>query len=321
MPARQLVVAQFGQESTWATAVVATAKLMGLTDGNLDFVPKHVHPDEMGRMGPSAIIALTEAHATGKLTYTLTYEDILYLLEAAFGTATPSGAGPYTRNYSAPVAAVVSPKLFSIEFGATGASYVMPGALLAKGKISGEAGDLWKAETDWLGKSVATVSLAALSDRTVNPIRMSDTVLSIDTWAGTIGTTAVPATLVSFELDFDTTRHLKVFGGALNPGDHGEKDFTCTLKTVFEFNATAKAYFDALIASGGTLTQRQLRLKATSGTSIAQLDFAGTLVDPDALSQNRDGNMTMTLNWEGTYNTTLGNYLKAQSVNGVATLV
>ena len=66
--------------------------------------------------------------------------------------------------------------------------------------------------------------------------------------------------------------------------------------------------------------QRQIRIKSTSGTSIIQFDFAGSSEESPAYGEDRDGVLTFDVELAGTYNSTLGNYFKAQVVNSVSAM-
>ena len=321
MPSTALRVAQYGIETTWGTAVVATRKMMGLSDVKFKEKNKTIVTPVTGTYAPGTTAALVGQSGEVTVSGVATYEELIWYFDSLFSKVTaPTGTGPYVYAYAAPTSADATPRLFTVEFGTTGALYKAAGALTSKFKISGAAQDYWKFQADYMAKSIATLtSLAALSDNTVTSINAMDTACYIDDWGGTIGTTAITGTLIDFDLEVTTGRHLKQFvGDGVNPTNWGDKQWQGTLTTTLEFNSTAKAYLDALI--GGTLTQRQIRLKATSGTSIVQIDFAGTLDNDIDMFGDRDGNMTVQLKWAGTNNVTLGNWLKASVTNSITTI-
>jgi hypothetical protein len=103
----------------------------------------------------------------------------------------------------------------------------------------------------------------------------------------------------------------------MNPTAHGEAQWEGTLQTVLEFDSTAKAYVDALLSGK---VEKQIEIEATRGDNVATIQFAGTLIGGVPLFGDRDGNMTVELNWEGTFNSTLGNWLKMSVINGVSAL-
>jgi len=111
----------------------------------------------------------------------------------------------------------------------------------------------------------------------------------------------------------NSNRHLKQFAASLTPEDWGDGQWTGTLTTVLEFNATGKAFVDALLAPG--LVQRMIRIAATSAPRAATIDFYGTLVNGVELFSDRDGNITVSLEWAGTYNDTDSQWLTIDIVN------
>jgi hypothetical protein len=124
--------------------------------------------------------------------------------------------------------------------------------------------------------------------------------------------------LISFDLNVSTGRHLKQFAGSLQPTAWGDTQWRGTLTTVVEFEADAKGIVDALVAPG--LVQRLIQIVATSGTHSATIQFAGTLVNGVELFTDRDGNITVSLEWQGTYNDTVSGWFDVDVVNSTATL-
>jgi len=310
---------QLGQENTWGTSVAATAILMGVTDSTFSVEDETYQPEQQGNLYPSSMIHQVKQWAEGEIELDLTYEDILYLLDGVFGDCTPSGTDPYTWDYSAPTNATVAPREYTVEFGMDGAEYKVEGAIFNDFEIEGDLdGDaVWKGTINLLGKAVATTTMASLSERTVELITMADTTLYIDTAGGTIGSTEVSDSLISFTLSVEPGYHLKHFND-LNPTNFGYDRWVGELEMMFEYTADVKAYVDAML--GGSAVERQVRLKATSGTKVAQIDFAGYIVDGVELFDDRDGNTTVALTFQGEYNSQLANWLKFQIVNGVDSL-
>jgi hypothetical protein len=298
---------------------------MGLLDGKLNLIQQTIIPAEIGRHGPGPLAAQGSVRGEGNLRAECTYEDICYLLQGLLGDVSAvGGSAPYSWTYSAPAEeAAVTPHKYSLEGGAAGASYVLHGALFKTLRLTGEAGGLWEMSSDLVGETIGTVSLASLADRTVNLVRMADTSLYVDTWGGTMGSTAVTATLISFELNLETGRHTKLFAGSVSPASYGDDEFSATLRTVLEFNASAKAYFDALIAPA--LIQKFLQIKATTGTDTALKSLAiqmpATLINNVTLFDDREGNMIVSLEWQATMHATFATWLKFVVQNALNALV
>ena len=320
MPASVLRLVQLFSEpaSTWGSAARATVQLIGVNDANLQIVDEVHQGEPQGWLAPAISSAQVSQHGEGSITQDCSYQDICYWLDGAFGKATASAAAgtQYVRNYSAPLNAISSPQTYTMEFGTTDASYRLNGALPATLTISGEAGGVWELSCDLIGQKIETVTMstAPSSTRAVQLVRMADTSFKVGAWANSTHTT-VDATLISFDLTASPGRHLKQFAGSLYPGSHGETRWEGQLETVLEFNSSAKAYVDGLLSG---LVQRRIRLTGTgtpAANRIAQIDFAGTLVDGAELWSDRDGNMTVSLTWNGTYNANLANWLKVKVTN------
>jgi len=297
---------------------------MGVTDRSFEVADENYQSEESGHLAPSSLVAQVRQSVAGSVSFDATYEDLLYLLEGAFGNVSPSGADPYTWAYSAPYGTAPSPQPFTFEYGdpVSGDEYKVSGGIFDHFALSGDVdGDgVWQAQADILGKAKSTVSMAALSARAVELIRMADTALYMDAWSGTIGSTQVSQSLKSFNLDVSPNYHLKWFDGDVSPGNYGHRKWGGTLTVVAEFTASVKAIIDALLSSGGP-QQRLIRLKATSSSHSAQIDFYGSLLNGFTLFEDLDGNLGASLEWTGTYHLTDGAWLGITMINGVASLV
>ena len=98
----RLVRLQLGQESTWGNAATATSILNGVTPmPTITPISKATQFDEQrGSLAPSYTSAQLARGGNFSLTGFATYEDILYLLGAAYGLPTPTGNGA-TKNITA----------------------------------------------------------------------------------------------------------------------------------------------------------------------------------------------------------------------------
>lgn len=323
MGATDFLRVQLGQESAWGTAVAATAWLMGVTDRSFQLEDENYQSEESGHLAPSPLVAQVKQHVSGQISYDLTYQDILYLLEGAFGAVSPSGADPYTWEHAAPYGTAPSPQPFTIEYGDAdaGDEYKIAGGIMDHFTIDGDIdGDgIWQASVDILGAEKSTVTMASLAARAVELIRMADTSVFIDAWGGTIGSTQASSMLKSFSLDVSPNYHLKWFDGDIIPQGQGHKRWEGKLTIVAEYEATAKAIIDALL--GGGVQQRIIRISAASSPHSAQLDFYGTLWDGFELWEDLEGNLGVSLEFNGTYHITDTAWLATEIVNDVSALV
>jgi hypothetical protein len=328
MPASVLRKVQLAKQTAWGTAnTTATVQLTGVTDISLNIVDDVYQPQFMGTLAPSVTTVNMGQHGEASITQAASYQDLPYYLEGVFGTSAASAGAntTYVYKYEAALSQITTAPYYTVQYGSTGAAYQLNGALVGNVTISGEAGGIWEVSADLLGKNVTTKAhTTGLDVRNVDLIRMSDTNIYMTPWTrSTLSTTALSATLISFELTANPQRHLKMFAGSTTPGAHGDSTWESQLTTVMEFNATAKAFVDALKAPA--LVQRQIRIKAATGTTTgareATIDFAGTIVDGVELFGDRDGNMTVSYVWNGTYNTVSTSFLKLRVKNELGSVV
>jgi hypothetical protein len=317
---------QFVAESEWGTIVTAaTHRFQGLTNINLDIDEGIQGSAQLGNMGAPTMMTEVYQEPAGSLDCEASYEDLMYLLHSLFGAGTKTQTtAPFTWTYPAPLQAAATPFKQSAQIGMPGFSYNVGGFLLNKLTIKGEAKGMWTASTDFIAKTALKAVQTTLADTTVNGIRMADSIFSVDTWAGTIGTTPAPITLRSFELSIDAKRHTKFFAGGLGPLSHGCQRWEVELKTTVELNAMSAGWVDAMLAPA--MQQKQIQIKATSGAAAAlksaTINFAGVLsgkVGP--VGADADGNATMDLTWKAQYNSTLTNYLIIILQNALTALV
>lgn len=319
-----LLEVQVGTESTFGTAVTPTARLMGVQNFALDpGVKSKVFHDRRGSLAPGYLANILEVTPAATLETLGTYEDLCYLLDNLLGNASPSGAGPYVRAYSGPIGSVPTPRLLTWVYGDGTNCYKLTSGLISKLTLKGATGAPMTATADLIGASVTAGTKASLSDRTVNVAMGDHMALYVDSWGGTIGSTALANTSYEYELTIDAKRAVDAYFGNILPQSYHEDDgangWDVMLKLKLEFNAADKAQFDALISSS-TLYQRQVRLLSTSSPRIAQLDFAGTSEAAPKFGDDRNGVLAFEVDLKGTYNTALGNYFKASVTNAVSTL-
>lgn len=324
MTMKDMNLTQVGKETTWGTGVTDTAKLMLVDEVKLTpIVESEIFADQRGSMAPGYVAALKKIAAAAKISGVLTYEDAGYWLDSLAGEATPSGAGPYVRAYTAPLTAIpTTPRKMTVYHGETGSGLAsrMTGGLVSKATFKFSSNEGVKYDTDLIGKQIADgQTLAALSDRTASPVMGDHIALYIDAVGGTMGATAIAATAFEMELTIDAQRSLRHYLGALTPGNFNEPRWMTELKMSLELNATTRAYLTSILA-GSSVLQHQIRIKATSSTNVMQFDFAGAYLEAPELFNDVDGVVTVDLNLKGIYNSALANYFKASNTNSVSAL-
>jgi hypothetical protein len=323
MGVKDLNLVQIGKESTWSTPVPQTAKLMGVEE--VKFNPVHQaagYADLRGALAPAHLAALEKVEGKMSIAGLALYEDICYLLDSLFSEATPSGAGPYTRNYTAPTTAAPTPRQNTIAYGQGTDTYGLTSAILNKLTLRGASGAPLRYQSEWIGEIVEPDTLDALSDRAVNLIMGNHGAVYVDTFGGTVGSTAIAATAWSFELVVEANRVLKQYLGNVAPGGYEGGRWKGTLKLSLELNTTSAAYLDSILASSPALYQRLVRLKFsnTANRDLA-IDFAGFTPEGPEVFQDRDGVLTWDLMLSGQYDTgAFANWLKATSINSVSAM-
>ncbi len=335
---RILTFSSTGEAAWGSTGVAPTKKWHGISDDVTFSIVENVEAvPSVGWYGPGPVAAQVSQSAEGTIPGTLTYEDAPNILNGLFthtsgstGNSTGGTTVPYYYAWSAPVTSTQAIATYPMEYGTSGQAYKINGIVFNGLTLSAEAGSYWKFSIPALGKNVETkaaLTTAANIDRTVNPVKMADTTLYVDAFTtGTMGATAISASLINFEFTLDLGRHLKFFAGSAFPQNWGDAKIGGTLRTMLEFGSTAKAYVDALLngststSSTGAAVEKQIRIKASQGSSATlktfALDFAGIIANPIKLWDNRDGNMTVDITWTGKYTTQMANFLAFAVENG-----
>lgn len=312
-------------EASYGTTGATTRKLHGLTDASLVIAEKVEAVPAVGWFGPGPVANRVAQSGEGNIEGICLYEDMPNILNGLFSAigASTSTAAPYAYPYAAPTNSTSVVYTYTLEYGTPSVSYTAMGVVLDGINVKGEAGGYWTYSSPLLAKQVKNVTptTAANVDRSVNPVRMADTTLYLDAFStGTIGTTAISASLISFEADVKMNRHTKTFAGSLYPGSWGDDRTEATLKMVLEFSSTQQTFLQELVGSTGVALQRQIRIQASQDSSASQkimrIDFAGILSENVKLWDDRDGNMTIDLTFTGKHSTALNTWGRFHVENG-----
>jgi hypothetical protein len=315
---------QVGKQSAFATGVVPTAALRGVTGFK-------VIPDQENKVltdmqlsmagGDTAVIASNGG--SGSMEGWASYEDIPYVLDGLMGEATPVFTTVYTRSYAAPIttAGIVAPRLSSFVHGDSSVgAYQLIGGMPTELTLKMAP----KMEVTYtcplIGSTVAADTLETLTTRTVTPIMAGDVAtVFLDPWAGTMGGTALTKCyLRNLELNVKNNRTLRYCIGSLTASDHVTKPWDGTLQMLLEWNSTSKAVIDELV--GGTAAKRQVEVNWVNGTKSLKLQFCGVVQGKPEIFDDDDGVVSVRLTLERLYHGTFANWLKFVSVNSVSTL-
>jgi hypothetical protein len=326
-----LNMVQAAKETTWGTPVAtATAKIMGIRTCTLNPI---TNIDELNEarasLGGGYNLALTDIGVTGQMVMDANYEDLHYWLEGLLGIATPGGAGPYTRAYTAPLtAAVVSPRFNTLQFGQTGSVFQVAGMIPSGITLKGDDSRPVEATIPFFGKQMTAGTITALSDRTVTPMLAGHALLAIDAVGGTMGATAITATGWAWEMTINPKRAGRRFLGVLTPGDWNDQGWDATLKISMEVNATSAAYLTSILATTQNVAplQLQVQVKYDNGlaTTLQRLwcfQFAGYAAAFPSLFNDRGGVQAFDLVLRRSYNTAFAQWFKCNSITNTATIV
>lgn len=324
---------QLGKETTPGTAVAATTIWRGI--GLLNDQREIVHvPEQIGIAMPTDRVYIPKfAAAVTFDPVEATFQQLPYLFEAGVEAETPTqdGSGTdYIYAYSFPGTSIPTLRTYTIEGGDNQLAQEMEYSFVEKIKLSGNAAEGVMMSADWIGRQVTDASFTgALSAPTLiagDHIVFGGSTLHIDAVGGTIGTTAVSNTLLSFELDITTgwrgkwTNLAKYFDFVYWDRD----SFDAKLKLVYEHNAGSDAQRDLYEAA----TPRLFRLQfpgpavATPGTTYStklfRIDCAGVYTEMP--HGDKDGNSTVEANVQIGYDLTAALGLSFLVVNELSAL-
>lgn len=319
----ELFEVQVGEESEWGTAVDPTVKLMGVTECNI--VPIHTVErlqDIRASLQPAYLSIMTEVNGTASLSMFATYEDICYLLGGIFGNPTPSGTGPYTRDYAGPIGTqVVEYSLTLVKGDATGV-VGLSGAIPTSISFEVEKAGVLEVTIEFIGKIVEIDALVVLADRPVTPITGEHAILYVDPFATAAGTTELEDTAWSASIEVDMARTVMQFLGSLEPADWKGPRFDLTIGMRLRWNATSLAYSTAILSpTGPAKYEKVIRLKfSDTANRDLQFDLAGVSEGAPEHWDDEDGVATLEFELMGEYEATLGNSIEITSINEVAAL-
>lgn len=327
---------QAGAEVTWGTIVPATTILPGLE--SIEYGPMDTleEPDELNGIlaattdGPDVLGTAGGLRTPGFLTY----QGVLYLLEAGYHTATPSAdAGAptpaQTRVYAPGLTAEKTAQSRSFEAGGLTEAFVFPGTVLQNYSWSTALKEYTRFDANWIAQDmIAQAFTAALTRQTVRRILGQRWVVTMDTtWAG-LGTTDITSCLTAIAFDSGPLQeHTNCINGATTPNGvvqntAGRPTVTLTFK---QDAATA-----ALFANYRAGDMRFLRLLNTGTVAIhgtpdvfpsLQYDLAAAIVEwPRVGGAVTEQSLTIALPFVGRYDTTSGKMLETTSVTALATI-
>jgi hypothetical protein len=316
-------------QTAFITAVTPPTVKLAIVDASPEFDAGNdvqLVPEERGAAANFTAYQ-AGANPSGSIPMRASYEHIHYPLEWLFGTVTPSGTtAPYTRAYDGFLLTQLTPHWGTLMYGDGLGVYKFTGAVATKLALTQDnrAAPL-KVVTTLGGYSItgggAFASAPALTDDSVTMIQGTHCTVKLDAFGGTMGNTALTATVDSLSMEIDPGVKYSDYIGNLYHGDVYQLPWKVTLKLSCEFNAGMKTFADAWV---NTVWQKLVRVKYTTGSTSAlklfQIDFAGTMLKTPKFFSEKDGRLTFDVELTDTYDSVFAHYLKIQTQCALATL-
>lgn len=315
------VLMQSATQSTLLTGVAPAIQLRGVEEFNMTSVPEiEVLADLTQGLSGGDQATVQGMSGKGSFSGWCSYQHLGYFLDNLLGQATPSGSGPYTRNYAAPLNTAPSPRILSLYKGdLTVGGYRMVGSLLSGLTLKLEPKKPLMMSGDFVGMFVEPQSLSGvLVKPSVTPILASQVAsLKLDDFSGTMGATSLAnCTLRNMELTLTPARDVRTCVGSVTGASYVEMPWDASLKVSLEYNAASKADLDTFVA--GTLLQKKFEVNFASGTNTLKLQFAGTVQNDVEIFGDDDGVAVVEFELVRTYESTFGNWFKAILVNSIS---
>lgn len=317
--ASKLRQVQIGKETTWGTAVAATRRL---AVQEATFKPNiQTEPiTELGTLAPAVDVDIVYKDGGEiELKGYLNVEDFQYYMDGTFAAATPSGAGPYARTWTAPHRLAYAPNSYTLEYGQAGGLYKAAGCLVSKFEITGKIKEWLMFTITFIAKEVTTLSsLAALADPVYTRIRAADCGLTID--PTTPLTTTIASTLLEMKFSFTTNIHNKPYMGQLGPAGFGIDGWEADGEIKAEFTSAIKAELDAVLTAT-TAVKRFVGFTIARGTSSIDLAFAAAWNGSEqTMFDDENGNQALTLAMIPYHNATVGGFVSCDSTSSIASI-
>lgn len=302
-----LNVCQIGKEVTWNTPVACTTIWRGPFGGWNDERESEDIAEDVGTF------AFTERTVDTFLDYRIPFpsavahfEQLLYLLEASVGKATPTGGGvPYTWPYVASLAdtpPTLQPYTMRIGNKKVSADVALfAGCLPVEWELSGNQKESYKLSGTHMSPRKQSGSFSAgLSLPAQTPMVFGRSKLYIDASGGTIGSTQKTGVLMGFSLKYNPQiEWVPVGDGNLYAGAYkmGKPIITFTLTLELEQDTGVSTVAAERTAFENKSTRLIRILIDESANHKAQFDFAGEYTSVG--EYQKSGNSNTTVQFEG----------------------
>lgn len=319
-----LRLAQIGKESVKGTGVAATQKLIG--DFTFEEDIRRYRPLwPRGVRAESTEGGIKIGHGSiFRGTWDADYEQIMYPLGLGLDTAAITGSGPYVHTYDPDLTAGATFDTGTLEFAvddgttkhiAMEANYVF----CSEWSLALAAEQIAQMSATFMGRAAAdttvTAALTEMTGRSEIPSELFGVYID-DTWAG-LGGTQITGTVRSANLTVNNgllPGHTLDARAALDFTVVRSATLTGTFQLAMDLDAQAGGLFDDWQAG----SVRFVRLIATDGTKILQLDAAIELTSAPAIS-SVDGQEVLTIDGVLVYDPTGAKAIVVTLTNQTAT--
>lgn len=321
-----LQTVEIGNESTWGTAVAATKKLAGITSIEFQSLSEVSDFPSLEGYAPMYQSDIVRTGATATIESLVLYEDLPIWFDSLLATdAAPTGSGPYTYVYEAPLTSAPTRRFFTIQYGDSASAYAITGALVKSVTISGSAGEALSMSIEIVGHHIETDTMVGSSDRTVNVATAAQSVLSMNAVSSAPGTTQVTCAAFDFEITLDNATAVVYQIGSITPCDYYQNRMDGMVSLTMEFPGPSdevKDLYDAFIGTTPAKQSQNIEIKASNGANLdIELQCSGVLMSAPSLWSDSDGVTTMELEFKMQYNANVGaagNFFAANIINGLA---
>jgi hypothetical protein len=318
----QLQQPQLGKESTFGTAVAQTVEMAGVQEFTITPMAEVLPNRALGSLAPSYKGgAIAAVHGEASMVQHFNYQHAGLVFDSVLGTATPSSASPYTREYYGAHTSVPPRSFYTFGKGDSSDMYSMVGAICAGFTLTVENKNWVTLNSNWVASQVATDSLDS-----VNPISPTfGTAANVTVSRGTYGgsETAIDCDVLNLELVYNTNTSIIHGLGSITGCDYDIGEIECTLSVTIEANnAVAQSIYESYLGSTPALSKNEWFINITDGTAnnILEAIFSGYLSEVPVIYDDADGRATVTLNFiaDKDSSTNLESYLDISLTNTIA---
>lgn len=324
-----LNVCQYGPETVGGAAVTATGIWRGPFGHFEDNEQTEEIEEDIGTFGRTQQEFTTWQGATAPCpTAALNFLQFPVIAQASIGKVTPTGTGPYVRQFDA-VFSDVDPTLqpYTLRIGnkrVTADVWNMTYALVQEWELSGKQGELWKVSANWTaprrvaGSFTANVPLAAFE-----PALFAKTLLYIDDSGGTIGATQKTGVLLAASIKWKTNIEWVPVGDGNTYAiayKLGRPEVTFSLTYELEQNAGVSTVGSERLKRDAR-AYRLFRLELQgSGNNAMEIDWAGKYDKAGPYNKEGETNTSSVFDGRALYSPTDSKYFGIKHTSDLATI-